>query len=43
MAIGWQGRAIWLTEGTEDRNQDLELELKSLSLSQSTGPGRSKA
>jgi hypothetical protein len=28
MAIGWQGRAIWPTEGTEDGGRNLELELK---------------
>jgi len=28
MAIGWQGRAIWPTEGKEDSGQNLELELK---------------
>jgi len=43
MAIGWQGRAIWPMEGTEDGGRHLELELKGSSLSKSTGPGRSNA
>jgi len=43
MAIGWLGQAIWPTEGTEDGGRNLELEPKGLTLSKSTGPGRSKA
>jgi hypothetical protein len=38
MAIGWLGRAIWLTEGTEDGGRNLELELK-FKLEQEHGPG----
>jgi len=39
MAIRWQGRAIWPTEGTEDVGRNLELELKKFKLEQEHGPG----
>ena len=38
MAIGWHGRAIWPTEGTEDGGRNLELELK-FKQEQEHGPG----
>jgi len=41
MTIGWHGRAIWPTEGTEPGGQNIALELQTLRFSQSTGPGRS--